>query len=35
MFGRGFVFSGKQKWWNRAADRQTGTALQKEPPSDT
>ena len=25
----------KLKWWNRAADRQTGVALQKELPSDT
>ena len=35
MFARDCVFSGKQKWWNRAADRQTGTVLQKELPSDT
>ena len=35
MFARMRVFSEKEKWGNRAADRQTGIVLQKELPSDT
>ena len=35
MFARVCVFSGKQKRWDRAADRKTGTVLQKEWPSET
>ena len=35
MFVRACAFFGKKKkWCNRAADRQTGTVLQKELPSD-
>ena len=35
MYARVCVFSKKQKWCHRAADRQTGTVLQKDLPSDT